>query len=165
MKDPYFQHWEMVYLLFLHKCLTSDWHILQGGVDNEALKKWLLIFKFLELDKKAKVDLMLLAQSGLVGRTRANEILWKLLSSWAVDPAYEDLSHKVSSEVGWARRAFDRPPKGHKDLHWWRWSSYEEPGWSLRWSPKEVPHGPWDLRMGPGGEPLQPPDCWGTPHQ
>ena len=61
---------------------------------------------------------MLLAQSGLVGRTYANKILWSLLSNWALDPTYEDLSHKVSSEVGWARRNFDRPPRGNRDLKW-----------------------------------------------
>ena len=165
LKDPHFSYFEHLYLKFLHRCLTTDWHILQGRVDDEALQMWIHILRILELDRKAKVDLMLLAQSGLVGRTYANKILWKLLSNWALDPNYEDLSHKVSSEVGWARRSFDRPPKNHRDLQWWRWSSYEDLGWNSRWSPREVPTKRWDLVMGPGGEPLQPPQCWGSPHQ
>ena len=53
------------------------------------------ICKVLELDKKARVDLFLLAQSGLVGRTIASYILWNLCSYWALDPTYEDLSHNV----------------------------------------------------------------------
>jgi hypothetical protein len=36
--------------------------------------------KVLELDKKARVDLFLLAQSGLVWRTIANYIIWNLCS-------------------------------------------------------------------------------------
>ena len=154
-----------MHLKFLHKCLTVDWHRLQGGVGDETLSKWLLIFRVLELDRKAMVDFMLLAQSGLVGRTYANKLLWKLLSNWALDPAYEDLSHKVSSEVGWARRNFDRPPRDHKDLQWWRWSAYDGPGRSRQFSPLEVPRGEWDLKSGPGGMPLPPPECWSTAHQ
>ena len=38
--------------------------------------KWINICKVLELGKKARVDLFLLAQSGPVGRTIANYILW-----------------------------------------------------------------------------------------
>lgn len=165
LEDPTWTYWEHEYLRFIHQTLTLDWHLIQSQVNDEALRKWMTIFRVLELDRKAMVDLMLLAQSGVVGRSKANQILWKLLSTWALDPAYEDLSHKVSSEVGWARRTFDRPPRGHKDLGWWRWSAYEDPHWSYRWSPREVPQGPWDLVMGPGGEPLQPPKCWGKPHQ
>ena len=119
------------------------------------------ICKDLELDKKAKVDLFLLAQSGLVGRTLANYLLWNLCSYWALDPTYEDLSHKVSAEVGWLRRTFDRPPAAHPDLRWWTWSAYEKP-WDKywRWSPMQVPREPVEFRMGPGGEPMKPPECW-----
>jgi hypothetical protein len=52
------------------------------------------VSKFLELDYKAKVNLFLLAQSGLVGRTLANYLLWNLCAYWALGPTYEDLSHK-----------------------------------------------------------------------
>ena len=165
LEDEHFAYWEYQYLKFLRKSLTTDWFILQSGVDNETLKKWCAIMRVLELDKKARVDLLLLAQSGIVGRTQANKLLWNLMSNWALDPTYEDLSHKVSSEVGWARRTFDRPPRSHKDLVWWRWSCYDVPKWDKRFSPLEVPRGHWDLKKGPGGEPLPPPACWGAPHQ
>ena len=67
------------------------------------------------------MDLMLLAHSGAVGRGHANKIMWNLMSNWALDEAYEDLSHKVSNQVGWARRNFDRPPKEHEDTSLWTW--------------------------------------------
>ena len=51
--------------------------------------------KDFELDRK-----FLLAQSGLVGRTIANYIIWNLCPYWALDPTYEDLSHKVYYEEG-----------------------------------------------------------------
>lgn len=165
LEDEHFAYWEYQYLKFIKMRLTTDWYILQSGVDEVALMKWLNIMRFLELDKKARLDLLLLAQSGIVGRTQANKLLWNLLSNWALDPTYEDLSHKVSSEVGWARRTFDRPPRGHKDLGWWRWSCYDAPKWHKKWSPLEVPRGHWDLVRGLGGEPLPPPLCWGVPHQ
>ena len=123
------------------------------------------IFLVLELDKKAQLDLMLLAQSGLPGKCCCfNELLWRLLSRWAVDPTYQDLSHKVSSEVNWIRRTFDRPPRGHRDLWWGRWSAYDVPG-NAKWSPLTAPTGAYTVRTGPGGLPLEPPDCWGTPTQ
>ena len=52
------------------------------------------------------MDLFLLAQSGLVGRTLANYLLWNLCSDWALDPTYEDLSHEVSNAVGRLRKSF-----------------------------------------------------------
>ena len=165
LRDPRFPYWEYLYLKWIHVTLTRDWYILQWGVDEQALEKWLMVMRFLELDRKARVDLMLLAHSGLVGRAWANKILWDLLAIWALDPVYEDLSHKVSSEVGWVRRRFDRPPGGHRDLQWWNWTYYEELGHMQRWSPQARPSGPWDLAMGPGEEPWQPPWCFGPPHQ
>ena len=40
-----------------------------------ALQEWILVLKILEVDKKARRDMFLLAQSGQVGRTHANKIL------------------------------------------------------------------------------------------
>ena len=42
--------------------------------------------KVFKLDRKARVDLFLLAQSGLVGRTIANYILWNLLLLLGIGP-------------------------------------------------------------------------------
>jgi hypothetical protein len=69
LEDPYLPNWEQMHLRFLHKHHTVDWHLLQGGVGDESLNKWLMIMRVLEFDRKAMVDLVLLAQSGLVGRT------------------------------------------------------------------------------------------------
>ena len=159
IQDPSFEYFEWHYLSFIKKCLTDYWWILQGKSDDEALSLWYLIFRILELDRKAQIDMLLLAHSGLVGRTVANEILWNLLSKWALDPRYEDLSHKVSSEINWARRRFDRPPRNHQDLWWWSWRCYEVPDRN-QWSPLQVPRVPWSLRKGDDGRPLPPPECW-----
>ena len=134
------------------------------GVDENAVRLWWEIFQVLELDKKSQLDLLILAQSGPVGRAYANKILWDLMSNWALNQTYQDLSNKVSNDVNWARKNMDRPPRGHRDLQWWKWSSYREPLARMRpWSPLSVPGAGHVLRMGPGGEPLPPPRCWGTP--
>ena len=162
LNDPYFEYFEYHYLKVIHRFLTDRWWILQSGFDEEALQEWMQVMKVLELDKKATMDLILLAQSGLPGRCKANEVLFQLLSKEALDPTYEDLSHKVSNAVGWARRSFDRPPREHGDLKWWWWTCYDEPyARDLRWSPLQVPRGVWTLQQGPGGRPLAPPGCWG----
>ena len=123
---------------------------------------WWKIFQVLELDKKARLDLVLLAQSGGVGRTYANKIMWDLLSNWALEYTYRDLSNKVSSEVKWVRMEFDRPPAGHKDLRWWRWEFLQVvPKHMAPWSSKAHLKESWELQLGPGGEPLPPPLCWG----
>ena len=166
LEDPSFAHFEWHYLKFLEKCLTTNWHTIQFGVDAKATNLWYLIFKVLELDQKAQLDLMLLAHSGHIGRGYANKIMWDLMSKWALADTYEDLSHKVSNEVGLARRSFERPPAGHRDLQWWTWGAYDEPQKSMvHWCPKNPPKGQWDLRKGPGGEPYPPPWCWGDAHQ
>ena len=154
-------HWyEYMYLKFLHTCLTRDWWIIQGGHGLEALTKWYQIFEVLELDRKARRDFMLLVHSGLAGRSEANEIMWSLLSYWALQPQYKNLSSKVSQMILRARKKFDRPPRRHGDRHSWTWSMYEEPR-HRSWSPLAVPRrGSWDLRTGPGGLPLPPPYCW-----
>ena len=164
--DPSFKHLEWHYLKFLHENLTTKWHLIQFGTGGEALDLWYLIFKVLELDQKAQLDLMLLSHSGHIGRGQANKIMWDLMSDWALCPTYADLSHKVSSQVGWVRRYFDRPPVGHKDLAWWTWDAYDVPVKSMKpWCPMNPPKGKWDLRMGPGGEPYPPPYCWGDSYQ
>ena len=162
VQDPAAPYFEWQYLKCIHKFLTERWWILQGGRDEEALDEWLLVMKVLELDQKAHRDLFLLAQSGLVGRTHANKILWHLLTGPAVDTSCVDLSNLVTHEVYKARRNFDRAPREHRDLGWWWWTYYESTcAKDKRWSPAEVPT-PRTLRTGEGGGPLQPPECWGT---
>ena len=117
----------------------------------------------LELDRKAQADLMLLAHEGLVGRSEANEILWELLSVWALKPEYEDLSHKVTNMVYIARRNLERPPKEHEDRGRWKWEKYWGPR-HPQWRPTAVPQS-YIVLKGPGGVPLPPPHCWGPPVQ
>ena len=131
------------------------------GVDKKAMQLWWEVFQVLELDKKSQLDLLMLAQGGPVGRSYANKILWDIMSNWALQRTYRDLSNKVTNEVNWARRNMDRPPRGYKDLEWWRWSCLKDPMPRQRiWSPLSVPPPRWTLVMGAGGEPLPPPDCW-----
>ena len=152
--------------MFLKGCLTKYWWHLQFGIEQSTLEMWWLILRVLELDKKAQLDLFLLAQAGPVGRTYANQILWNLMCQWGLEGSYRDLSNKCSYEVGMARKNFDRPPVGHRDLRWWRWSYLEKPMRRVSaFSPSQRPPERWDVRTGPGGEPLPPPHCWGTPHQ
>ena len=76
-----FHFYEFKYLHWVHRTLTVDWAIVQGGtLDGQAKVKWIEICRTLELDRKSSVDLFLLAQQGLPGRSEANEILWFLLS-------------------------------------------------------------------------------------
>ena len=161
LRDPKWEFFEWQYLNVIHKFLTDRWWILQSGSDDEALQQWILVMKILELDNKAKRDLFLLAQSGIVGRGHANKILWRLLTNEALDPAYQDLSRLVTNFVYAARRDFDRPPREHADLRWWGWRCYSSP-WrrDLRWLPTAVPTVPWDLCLADGGEPLPPPRCF-----
>ena len=166
LKDPTWPYWEHYYFQFLHNNLTTNWANLMYGVDIQAMQLWWEVFQVLELDKKSQLDLLMLAQSGPVGRSYANKILWDIMANWALQRTYRDLSNKVSNEVNWARKNMDRPPKGHQDLQWWTWRSYQHPvPRQSPWSPCTLPPNTWDLRMGAGGEPLPPPHCWGTPHQ
>ena len=167
MQDLGFAYFEWQYLKFIKMNLTDYWEDLQRSTSRATLFKLIHIFEVLELDKKAQVEFILLSQSGTPGRTCANKVLWELLSSWALDPAYEDLSHKVSKEVLLIRKSFDRPPWNHKDLIWWRWSADSVP-WNryLRWHPLNIPPRgpggrPLPVTTGQGGVPLQPPHCWG----
>ena len=159
INHPFWRFYERRHLVFLQTMLTTGWSVIQGGSSSECLKIWIQIFVTLELDRKSQVDLLLLAQSGEAGRAEANEILWELLSVWALKPEYEDLSHKLTALVGKARKSIDRPPRNHRDLAWWRWSCYWEPR-HKQWAPSAVPRGPLRVITGPGGEPLPPPHCW-----
>ena len=121
---------------------------------------WLEIFVVLELDRKAQCELMLLAHSGEVGRAEANEVLWEILSAWALDHEYLDLSSKVSSLVKRARRNFDRPPRDHRDREWWSWECLRVPR-HPHFGPRGAPRwGEFAIARGPRGEPLPPPNCW-----
>ena len=156
-----FAWFEWHYLTFLHKCLTEDWLELQSGTSAQTMSNIITIFEVLELDRKARVDMMLLYHTGIVGRTLANELMWELLSTWATDPRYLDLSRKVSHECGRARRSFERPPFMHNDMHWWSWECLQLPYWQLmHWSPSAVPQREFDLVMESNGMPVRPPNCW-----
>ena len=125
-----------------------------------ALNKWLEIFMTLELDKKSQLDLLLLAQAGEAGRSEANEIMWTLLSIWALKTHYEDLSNKVSQLVNKHRRFIDRPPKwATPDLMNWQWKCYWVPR-HPEWAPRAVPPN-CQILTSPHGIPLAPPRCWG----
>ena len=157
--------YEHRFLVWIKECLTTKWPLIQGGNDKEALKCWLTIFWVLELDRKATLDIMLLAHQGGVGRCEANEVLWQLLSIWAIKRPYEELSNKCTSMVYDARRRIDRPPRGHQDFRNWSWSKYCEPR-HRQWSPTAVPRDPDGnlvrrMITGSGGVPLPPPQCWG----
>ena len=167
LEDPALPWFEYQYLVFLKKCLTEYWEDLQCDVSMETLEKLHCIMNVLELDRKARMQLMFLYNSGMPGRTCANQLLWDLLSDWALDPVYEDLSYKVRMEVLELRKTFDRPPGDHEDLFGWTWERYKVPldkYW--RWSPKAVPRRvrpdlPLPVRTYENGRPLEPPYCWG----
>ena len=152
----FFEH---KFLVWVHEKLTRDWKTIQCGVDARAKALWLEIFKILELDAKAVRDLMLLCHMGLAGRTEANEVLWKLLSIWALKREYLDLSHKASSLVNEARQHLERPPQAHRDRGWWKWERYWVPR-HPQFSPSEGPEGDFEVVEGLGGVPLEPPSCW-----
>ena len=116
----------------------------------------------LELDAKAQLDLWLLAFASTAGRCEANEILWSLLSDHALKEDYRDLSRLTSHVVNRQRALIDRLP--FKDMalrQSWSWHLSVEPR-NRAFHPLVAPRSPADytLRMGEGGEPLQPPHCW-----
>ena len=161
MKDPAALYFEFWYLKTLNWFLTEKWALLQGGRNQEALELWIMMARALELDNKARRDLLLLAQSGLVGRTQANKLIWNLMAGPALEEKYLDLSNLVSNQVGRARKEFGRPPRGHHDLAGWDWSFYAYPQKKdHKFAPTAVPKYP-VIHTGPGGQPLPPPDCWG----
>ena len=165
LRDDGYEHMLHYHRRCLLKLMTTHWWKLQGKCDQEALKLWIQALQIIELDKKACRDLFLLAQSGLIGRTFANQILWRLLTESAGDE-HVVLSNLCSALVGKARLRFDRPPRGNGDLHKWWWSHY----WLIpqdmkKWSPEAVSalKPGWNIKTGPGGMPLPPPECWRNP--
>ena len=78
----------------------------------------------LELDRKSKRDLMLIAQLSLAGHAEANNIRREILSGPALETPYNDLSRRVPSRANGARKNLDRPPVWHADRGWWSWSDY-----------------------------------------
>ena len=161
--DLSFRYFEYHYLRWTEDIVTRRWPEVQGGSNDNAASAWAEICMVLELDRKACADLMLLAHLSIAGRAEANEILWHLLTNWALDPDYEDLSHKVTKKVFMARRYLDRPPTTHEDRGAWRWQKYYVPR-HPQWSPLTVPRA-FTVLKGPRGEPLPPPACWGPPTQ
>ena len=109
------------------------------------------------------MDLFLLAQTGIVGRTHANKALWKLLTGPALDPDHADCSAWVTNRVYDARRKFDRPPREHRDLHIWEWQSLRvlNPV-DLKWHPMALPPWRWYVQVARDGRPLPPPECFGV---
>ena len=138
-----------------------------GECGQRACSLWHEALWLLEIDTKGQTDLFLLAQCGDAGRAEANEILWNLRTIEALDSAYLDLSHLVSTRVRDARKVFERPPKDHLDRGTWDWGRY----WRVRnldFAPERVPrnhpgaplpdqrlHLTWT-----GGVPRPPPRCW-----
>ena len=157
--DPHFLYFEHKFLVWTLEKLTRDWKTIQCGYDLRAKTLWVEIFRHLELDTKAIRDLLLLAHMGLAGRTEANEILWNLLSHWGLKREYRDLSHKCSPLVNEARQFLERPPATHRDRASWRWQRYWEPRHE-RFSPLNGPPENFKVITGPGGVPLEPPQCW-----
>ena len=157
--DPHFSYFEYKLLLWVQQTLTTSWKSIQCGSDARAKALWHDIFLYIELDMKSIRDIMLLAHMGVAGRTEANEILWNLLSLWALKRDYLDLIHKTTSIVREARRHLKRPPATHRDRGSWRWQRYWEPRHE-RFSPEKGPRAPFEVVTGPGGVPLEPPQCW-----
>ena len=116
MDDPAWKYFEWQYQKLIHSYLTEKWYMLQAGSDPNTELLWREVMEVLELDRKARRDLFLLAQSGRVGRCHANKLLWDLLSGPALDPRHTDMSNWVSKEVLTHRRSFDWPPRNHADM-------------------------------------------------
>ena len=152
-----------MFLTWVKECLVTHWPLIQGGYGQDAVMKWYEIFLTFDLDLKAQADIMLLAQAGVAGRTRANKILWDLLTRWGLQPDFPMIRHKITNEVKWHRREFERPPSHHPDHRKWGWEKYDEvPKDLLPFSPKEVPpEGKYKIVVDKDtGLPLAPPKCW-----
>ena len=159
-KHKLFKHLEYQYLTQCHEILTEHWYLVQGGFDEQAIKLWRQIFLLLELDLKAQVDLILLAQLSEGARASANELIWDLLSHHGLRTDYKDLSNLVSLKVKLLRRSFDRPPHDSLDRPKWTWKHYSQIH-NEDWGHRKAPGGPCVIRTGPGDVPLPPTRCWG----
>ena len=147
---PGCRYFEWQYRKVIHGYLTDKWYLLQAGYDPDTEDLWREVMEVLELDRKARRDLFLLAQAGVPGRTYANKLLWDLLSGPALDPRYPDMSNMTSAKVMDARKMFDRPPREHADMkHFW-WSLLDDVYLAplKPFSPKGGPCGPLDLGGG-----------------
>ena len=157
--DPFFEYFEYGFMSWLYTVLTRQWGLVQSGFDHRANSVWHDIMLHLELDRKACVDLMLLAQLGIAGRAAANEVLWEMLTMWALTPEYLDLSHKVTPLVYRHRSWIERPPFDHRDLGTWKWERCAVPR-NPHFDPRAVPPPPYVHVTGPSGEILAPPQCF-----
>ena len=84
--------------------------------------------------------------------------MWNLLSSWALQEHYPDLSSMVSAAVGLARKKIDRPPMTHPNFQNWHWQKYWVPR-SSRFSPLQVPPGAYVVNV-EGEAPVAPLKCF-----
>ena len=127
----------------------------------EALELLLELFAVLELDRKAQLDWFLLAITGLVGRTEANEVLWELLTTEALGLEATTLSNLLSSRCSAARKNFERPPAEHPFRRQWGWARLEVPR-NPHFSPRDPCTNDQDLPLcaNPGGVPRTPPWCY-----
>ena len=161
LEDPHYAYFWHHFLVLLHQFLTRDWWIIQGKEDQEALRMWLKVGRLLELDRKSLMDLIMLAQVIPVGRTKANKIMWDLMTGPALEVPQRDMSHMVTSQVFQARKTMDRPPREHRDLERWDWSCY----WTIprreeKWACHIVPEVPWVPYTEHGEKPVPPPKCF-----
>ena len=166
-KHPAAEYFELWYKHCIRILLVDLWYILQGGKNDAACQVWLRACKVMELDRKAKIELFLLLQAGKVGRAQGNRVMFKMLSYYALQKPYMNLSRLLTSQIKWARQTFDRPGREMPDMRRWEWSWY----WDMdyrnlhEWSPESIPHDKdeynWEPFAGPGGRPLKPPNCWG----
>ena len=145
----------------MQKFLVDWWWCLQGMSDHQALRQWLKVGRLLELDRKALMDLFMLAQVIPAGRTKANKILWDLLTGPALEEPQRDMSNLVTTRVYAARKTMDRPPREHGDLAKWDWPCYWEiDRKDLKWACFKVPKDNYVIYAGPGRKPVPPPDCF-----
>ena len=161
LDDDYYEFFRYHFLVFMQKFLVDWWWCLQGKEDHQALRMWLKVGRLLELDRKSLMDLFMLAQVIPVGRTKANKILWDLLTGPALEEPQRDMSNLVTARVYAARKTMDRPPREHNDLHKWDWPCYWEiDRKDLKWSCHKVPVDPYTIYTEPGRKPVPPPWCF-----
>ena len=151
--------------MFLRWAATEGLYRVMSGCDPQAEDLWLEIMMVIELDRKSAMDLLLLAQSGVIGRASANKIMWTLMTDWALDRAHPNLSRRVTMAVRSARERFDQLRSGWtSDGYQWTWDTLRTVPHDLRyWSPTSVPgpdFGYWRVMVAFDGRPLEPPECW-----
>ena len=163
-QSEYAEYYELEFLHLMREYATDLWPSLSGGHNEDCEGMTKRLYLALEIDEKGIMDLMLLAQSGEVGRAEYNYIMWRLITDVALNTPYMDLNKKISQMVLNARKHFERPPtKNWEDRHGWGWASYLLPGhweWSPCAVPKEYLDGDEMVLTGDGGMPLEPPHCY-----